>query len=340
MVTPMSVTMRAYEVADQPTVDAAYQILVDTHDPRQGPLLERDEFDVLVTGPFPGHERIFSVAEVDGVPVGYVSVELPQLDNQGLARIMRLAVPPRRRRQGIGRAMFAYVRELAATHDRVVVTGSTESWRDGSDDIDPNAAFATAMGAKAALIDIRSRLELATVAPEKFAQLRTDAERAAAGYTVLTWELAPAEYIDDIAYLDSRLLADAPTGDLVVEPEKVDAQRIREMEETARRLGSRPYNAGVRHDASGKLVAWTQLVLSANSAGYAWQQITLVDPDHRGHRLGLLIKVANLQFAQLHEPQLTVVDTWNAADNGHMIAVNRALGFKPVGTGTEWQVKL
>ncbi len=73
---------------------------------------------------------------------------------------------------------------------------------------------------------------------------------------------------------------------------------------------------------------------------HAWQNITLVDPDHRGHRLGLIIKIENLRYALAHEPELARVDTWNAAVNDHMISINEAIGYRPVDAWVNWQREL
>ena len=101
--------------------------------------------------------------------------------------------------------------------------------------------------------------------------------------------------------------------------------------------GERSYHAAVRHDATGALVAWTILGLEPTVADHAWQFLTVVDPAHRGHRLGLAVKLANLRYALGHEPALRAIDTWNAAANRHMIAINEALGFRPVDVWSKWQ---
>lgn len=56
--------------------------------------------------------------------------------------------------------------------------------------------------------------------------------------------------------------------------------------------------------------------------------------DHRGHRLGLAVKVANLR--QLG-PSHSCVTTWNAAANRPMIAINEALGFQVIEQGAGYQ---
>ena len=62
-----------------------------------------------------------------------------------------------------------------------------------------------------------------------------------------------------------------------------------------------------------------------------YQHDTAVARDHRGHRLGLLVKSAmNLWLAE-SEPELKTIDTWNAESNDHMIAVNEELGYRWMG---------
>ena len=63
---------------------------------------------------------------------------------------------------------------------------------------------------------------------------------------------------------------------------------------------------------------------------HAWQSTTIVDPSHRGHRLGMAVKVENLIRTCAAEPDLRHVHTWNAEENTHMIAINEAIGFRPV----------
>ena len=63
-------------------------------------------------------------------------------------------------------------------------------------------------------------------------------------------------------------------------------------------------------------------------------------PAHRGHRLGLRLKADNLIRATDAEPALRAIDTWNAEENLHMVAVNEALGFRALDTWAERQLEL
>lgn len=203
------------------------------------------------------------------------------------------------------------------------------------------AAFAAALGAKVALVDVRRRLDVAALDRRRLAALLTDARSAAAGYRTVRWrDLPPEEYLADVAHLEGRLLADAPMGDLEWEPEQVDAERIRGIERALDARGVRRYSVAAVHEASGRLVGWSLLSLAANTTRHAWQQITIVDPAHRGHRLGLLCKAENLTHTLAYEPELQAIDTYNAAANSHMIAINEQLGFRPAAGSTEWQLTI
>ena len=64
----------------------------------------------------------------------------------------------------------------------------------------------------------------------------------------------------------------------------------------------------------GALIALQAAVGKAEELGVP-QNITIVDPAHRGHRLGMVVKLENLRHAREHRPQLAAVDTANAASN-------------------------
>jgi hypothetical protein len=52
------------------------------------------------------------------------------------------------------------------------------------------------------------------------------------------------------------------------------------------------------------------------------------------------VKIENLRHALAHEPDLRIIDTFNAAVNDHMIAINEAMGFRPVDAWENWQQSL
>jgi GNAT superfamily N-acetyltransferase len=263
------------------------------------------------------------------------------LDNLHMAHV-DLTVHPEHRRRGVGRALHSEAVAFARSQGRRRINGQyVTQLPGGAPREDAPGAFADAVGAKIALPEVRRRLDLDTVDTAAWADLLADAWTHARGYSVVRWVgAAPEQYVADVAALDGRLLLDAPMGELDLEPEKVDVARIRGNEETARNRGRRLYHVGVRHDASDRLVAWTTIAFLADTTSHAWQLITIVDPEHRGHRLGLIAKIDNLEHTLAHEPGLRDVNTWNAAENTHMIAINETIGFRAVDGWVGWQQEI
>lgn len=288
--------------------------------------------------PWPGYEEPYWLAFHGDRPVGVGMVSLPLLDNLENAWA-EILVHPDHRRQGAGRALYDQIVEYArAAGRRRLMTDTIEALPGGQERNLAGSAFAQAVGMDNVLGEVRRSLDLATADTSGYDRLLADAWPHADGYSLVQWrDRAPDEYVADVAYLDGRLHSDAPMGDLEWAPENIDAERLRRMEETRQAHGSRLYNSAVRHDATGRVVAVTALMLEKTVPEHAWQLITLVDPAHRGHRLGTIVKIANLQYAMAGEPALRVVDTWNAAVNDHMISINEALGFRAMDSLVNWQ---
>jgi len=78
----------------------------------------------------------------------------------------------------------------------------------------------------------------------------------------------------------------------------------------------------------GEAVAQTDIAVQPGETGKALQWGTYVHRDHRGHRLGLLLKIDMMHWLAEAEPQLKIIQTWNNVDNAFMINVNEALGYR------------
>ena len=74
--------------------------------------------------------------------------------------------------------------------------------------------------------------------------------------------------------------------------------------------------------------------------GWGFQELTVVARADRGHRLGLLMKVAMLELLAEREPGLARIITGNADANRHMIAINDALGFTVLDRWPAWQLEI
>ena len=329
--------------ADEATVEAvqALRIAVEAADIPDFPPPCPYAFRAELTFPRTTKRSEHFVARSGGTVAGYLALDLPlreNLDNLDVS----LAVHPAHRRRGVGRALHAYLlermRELGRSR---YAAGTVEALPGGPARDDSGRWFAATVGAKSALDEVRRRLDLTALDEAAVDRMLAEATAKAAGYRLVTWQdAAPEEYAADVGYLDGRLVSDAPMGDLRWDPPKVDVARLREVDQAIGAGRWHRYSAGAVHEGSGRMVALTTIARQETSPWHAFQWITLVDPEHRGHRLGALVKVANLRYAQRHEPKLRVVDTWNAAVNQHMIAINEAIGFRPVDAWANWQLEL
>ena len=160
-------------------------------------------------------------------------------------------------------------------------------------------------------------------------------------YTVHYWTGAtPERWLDDLAVLYTRMSTDAPSAGLD-EPEDVwTAERV--AAEDARHAASprTPVTAAVEHVATGTLVGFTVLSVPPDRTRSVGQFDTLVLREHRGHRLGTLLKVANLAALHEHHPGFPSVITFNAEENRHILRVNEQLGFEPIGYEGAWRKSL
>lgn len=264
-----------------------------------------------------------------GLPAGCCCVKLPAKENRGIA-FCELTVALDQRRAGAGTALLAHCAAVARADGRNRLAASA---CDGT----PGAAFAKASGAVAGHADILRTLTITSGMPARLAALRPDAERAAAGYQLLSWRgLPPGQHLSQLA-LVLQSMEDAPRND-GVEPAAWDAGRVREVEQNLADAGLEGLTVVARHVASGELAACTQVLLVPSMPGWAVQQATVVVPAHRGHRLGLLVKIEMMDMLARQAPQVRRVFTGNAGQNEHMIAINEQLGYEISSVARMWEL--
>jgi GNAT superfamily N-acetyltransferase len=288
--------------------------------------------------PWPGEIETVWLAHHGGSVVGGCVLYLPMLDNLDNAT-GEILVAPGQRRRGVGRALFIHLRAESTRQGRKRLIGSVEQPLDPAVP-DPAGRFAAASGAAPVLVGTRRRLDVGAVDPAVLARLDAQARAKSRGYSLVQWVGAtPQRWLDAIAYLTGRMSTDAPLDNLQWEAEAYDAARMRARDARCLACGLRMVTTAAV-DGTGQLVAFTQIVSDATSPWYAYQCDTIVAPEHRGHRLGTLIKVANLDYARAQRPELRVIDTCNADSNPYMVGINEAMGFRPYRLSVEWQLDL
>jgi GNAT superfamily N-acetyltransferase len=272
-----------------------------------------------------------------GEPVGCYLLALPAQENTTMARCA-LVVAPARRRAGAGRALLAHCAAQArrAGRRRLASESTTRAKvREGS----PGAAFAADMGASTGIAEVIRALDVDAGLLAGLASLRADAERHSCGYALLSWlGASPDEHIDQVARVNDAM-SDAPR-DAGVQPQAWDADRIRSLEQTAIAHGLCFYSVAARHLATGDFAALTQITADPGTPGWGIQQITAVTPEHRGHRLGLLVKIAMLELLTGCGPDVRRILTGNAGSNEHMIAINAQLGYQVSAVYRSWELDL
>ena len=273
-----------------------------------------------------------------GYPVGAYRLDYPLRDNLDLVEL-DLAVHPAFQGRGHGRHLLEHALERIRQLARHQVVLELDEPADGS--TDRPMRFAAAAGCTRALGVMRRDLDLTALDRQRLESLRVDAEHHSAGYQLVSWTApCPDEHAPSYAALIARMSTDAPMGDLDVEPEAWPVERVRELEAVLVAQGRTVYATAARLGAGGPLVAFTELVVSRHDPVNVCQWNTLVVREHRGRRLGLLVKLANLDRLLAHAPDARRVHTWNATENTPMIAVNEAMGFRATQRECAWRLDL
>lgn len=307
----------------------------------------------------PRSRRAGWVAVAGGDVVGAANAEYETEDNTHLS-FVELAVAPGSRGRGIGHALLDAVLQDARAEGRDTVLlytgyrpGAEEVWRMHEQAVadptltatfdpgnGPGVHLARTVGAQLVQTELRSRVRLPV--PERtVAALAATAAEHSAGYRTVTWTDGVGEdLLDDRAELAARMSTDPPLGGMDYREESWDADQVRRMYADLRRRGMTVLGAGAVHQASGRMVAFSEVHVHPAVPGHAWQGDTIVLQEHRGHRLGVLVKAANLRVLQESRPAVRAVHTWNALENGPMLRVNRAMGFRPAALYAVWQLRL
>jgi len=291
-----------------------------------------DEFVNRVRFDFPGERQEIGVAIVDGAPVGWTRVYFPERDNLDKSWF-HLEVDPQHRRTGIGSALLEWTEERGRAAGRAmqlvevyVPVGDRDSHADRE--------FALKRGYTVSSVEIVRSLKL-PVDPDLLARARARSEEAMGDeYAVSVYrDGVPEELRQGVCDASNRLILDAPTGDVDFEPESMTVEDYQTLLDEHRRTGLAMVTAVAVHRESGVVAAYTDLAWPKGDPEIVFQWGTLVLPEHRGHRLGMAVKVANLEELARVAPERKHVQTMNDEQNPWMVQINKDLGFEIIEEG-------
>ena len=285
---------------------------------------------------------VLAVRGSDDAPeeVGWARVGLrlhEDLDKAHLA----VVVHPLARRQGIGSALLGWGETYIAEAGRTLVFGGAVYG--AKDDHEPylvtkegsmvpttavGVSFAMNRGYEVAQAQRRSVLTV-PLDPTVEAGLMGEALPRTTGYRLHTWYCEiPQEWKDSFARLKEAFSLDAPQGGLQFEQEHWNRDRVDQMVREILRQGDLFVMTAAEHVATREIVGFTELrwpVEPGQEAAEQW--FTIVSGEHRGHRLGMWMKLVNAAELMAHCPGIRRIHTDNAQENAHMLGINVAMGF-------------
>jgi GNAT superfamily N-acetyltransferase len=298
----------------------------------------------------PHDPRRLFMARVDGRIVGRGTYEfVPQpRDPVGW---LTVEVLPEFRRRGIGGAVLDVMDVIARQDGRTTYqSGFIGRNLQGGRRIpsptgfgsvparDDGVRFALSHGFALEQVERMSALAL-PVAPAVLARHRSKAERAAGtDYRVVRWQgRTPEERREDLALLRNRMTTDAPYGQLEISDENWTAERVSDQDDLEEQSPRILLTSAIEYVPSGRLVAFNELWAPSDRTRPVTQRDTLVLSEHRGRRLGMLMKIDNIQALAEHRPEHPMITTENAEENRYMLSVNEEVGFVAVAYESAWR---
>lgn len=266
--------------------------------------------------------------------VGAGLLTLPVADNLSMS-YADVTVPERHRRRGFGTALLADIEDRARAAGRAYVLVEVLVPVDG---VVPGELFAKASGYPVAaregvkVLDLRDH--------PHWAPLEAKVADRIDGYRIVEWrELTPPEHAQAVCDALNVFVGMVPTGDVALEDTTFTPQRLSRNERRSHELGRRRFCAAA-FAADGALVGYSDLFVPAFVEEHAEIGITMVLPEHRGHALGVAMKLATHSALLAELPTCGLVATDNADVNEAMNAVNEQMGYRLVEHQLEVQKSL
>jgi GNAT superfamily N-acetyltransferase len=265
--------------------------------------------------------------------VGEAVIMASLVDNLESARLWAW-VPPAERGRGVGSALVDFAVARCAEMGRGILHSSARYPAEARD-THPYRRFAERHGFAVANTEIERRLAL-PVPATRLGGLEMEVRRHAAGYSIRAIVgPIPGEFLAGYAEVSNRLRLDAHPGDLLVEADRRTPEIVADQDAELQEQG-RTRVTTLALDPEGTVVAFSCAVVPPESPQVE-QWGTIVRPDHRGHRLGLAVKVALIRALEDAFPERRFITTTNAETNSPMVSINELLGFERFAMSVDFQ---
>jgi GNAT superfamily N-acetyltransferase len=245
-------------------------------------------------------------------PVGSAYLRLNSKPTQQHLAELELTVHPADRRQGIGSLLLDAALQGAAENEATTVLADATVGSAGDH-------FLAARGFTAGLRLVYTRLAMEDARPSA---------TAIAGYRLTSWAGVPPDGLIESFTVARAAMSDAPVGDISYGEEVWDVDRSRHVAEVVAQRGELLETVAVIDEASGQVVAYTELVVPGDGQGDAQHYGTVVVPAHRGRGLSRWLKAEQIRQTAVRHPKLAGLLTDTAATNHAMRRTNDALGYR------------
>jgi len=253
--------------------------------------------------------------------------------NEHMAWSEDLFVAPGDRRHGAGTALL---HELTAVARAAGCTLLLCAYAEGNV---AGEAFSAHVGARSGQRDRQNRVRTADLDRAMLERWRAEGETKATGYSLVQFDDHTPEDLIDAIVTAQDAMNDAPRTELLDDFVHT-AQHRRDAERELERIGASYWYSGIRHDATGDIAGYSDMIHWPWKPWLAQQEDTGVVAAHRGHGLGRWLKAVNALRVLDERPDARVIETWNNGTNKWMLAINDAMGFAPVATWVETELDL
>ena len=282
----------------------------------------RGVFDDAATD-YARHQRIVAIEGATAAAIGHL--ELPA--DPGNLALAQVEITPAD--DEVTAAVLDELLRRARTDGRTSVI----AWGDHTP---KRHNFWTSLGTELRYTEQESSLDMAAVDPEL---MQRWIEAAPADLELVRWvRRCPDQWIGALV-VTANAMKDAPTDDLDIADTVVDAVMVR-AEIEARAACGLEYQGVLAVTSGGEAAGTTEVFVNRHRPAASWQWTTVVLPAYRGRGIGRWLKATMWKHLRSTEPEVTALQTGNAASNAHMLAINTEMGFQPTHLMGVWQADL